>query len=104
MITVSDCRHLVGEWYRIPKAVMIGPDRRRKYARPRQMAMVLAREATGASLPRIGTHFGGRDHTTVIHARRRIKELEGKSEKLRLAMENFRLIMLTYKFQQEARY
>ena len=54
---------------------MIGPKRVRSYARPRQIAMYLAKQLTQRSLPEIGRKFGGRDHTTVIHAVRKIDEL-----------------------------
>ena len=56
-------------------ADLLSKRRSRSIARPRQMAMALAKELTNHSLPEIGDHFGGRDHTTVIHACRKIKEL-----------------------------
>ena len=54
---------------------MIGPKRVRAYARPRQLAMYLAKHMTKRSLPEIGRRFGGRDHTTVMHGVKRISEL-----------------------------
>jgi chromosomal replication initiator protein len=54
---------------------MIGPKRVRNYARPRKMAMYLAKNMTNRSLPEIGRRFGGRDHTTVMHGVRKIAEL-----------------------------
>ena len=66
------------------------------------MAMTLAREIVGASYPRIGQQFGGRDHTTVLHAKRRIADLETWHPQVQTDMENFRLVLLTYKFQQQA--
>ena len=56
-------------------ADLLSKRRSRSIARPRQMAMALAKELTNHSLPEIGDHFGGRDHTTVIHACRKVKEL-----------------------------
>ena len=56
-------------------AELLSKRRSRSIARPRQMAMALAKELTNHSLPEIGDHFGGRDHTTVIHACRKVKEL-----------------------------
>jgi len=54
---------------------LLSESRSRSIARPRQVAMALAKELTSHSLPEIGEAFGGRDHTTVLHACRRIKEL-----------------------------
>src|SRR5690606_39957237 len=59
---------------------MLSKRRSRSVARPRQVAMALAKELTNHSLPEIGEAFGGRDHTTVLHACRKIKQLEGRSE------------------------
>jgi chromosomal replication initiator protein len=58
---------------------MLSKRRSRTVARPRQMAMYLAKELTNHSLPEIGESFGGRDHTTVLHACRRIAELKEQS-------------------------
>ena len=55
---------------------MIGPKRVRTYARPRQVAMYLAKQLTSRSLPEIGRRFGGRDHTTVMHGVKRIEDLK----------------------------
>ena len=73
---------------------LIGPKRVRSYARPRQVAMYLAKSLTARSLPEIGRRFGGRDHTTVIHGVRRIEELKTQDgqiaedvEMLRRALE-----------------
>mgnify|MGYP001317678911 FL=1 len=56
---------------------MIGPKRVRTVARPRQIAMYLAKQMTSRSLPEIGRRFGGRDHTTIMHGVRKIEELRG---------------------------
>ncbi len=65
----------VTDYYKVKIADLLSKRRSRSIARPRQMAMALAKELTNHSLPEIGDHFGGRDHTTVIHACRKVKEL-----------------------------
>jgi len=65
----------VAEYYKIRVADLLSKRRSRSVARPRQIAMALAKELTNHSLPEIGDAFGGRDHTTVMHACKRIKEL-----------------------------
>lgn len=74
-ITVEDIQRKVAEHCNIRLSEMIGPRRQRVLARPRQMAMYLAKQLTSRSLPDIGRRFGGRDHTTVMHAVKRIEEL-----------------------------
>ncbi|GGX39572.1 chromosomal replication initiator protein DnaA [Tateyamaria omphalii] len=75
-ITVEEIQRKVSEHYNIRLSDMIGPKRLRAYARPRQVAMYLAKHMTSRSLPEIGRRFGGRDHTTVMHGVRRIEELK----------------------------
>ena len=75
-VTVEEIQRKVSEHYNIRLSEMIGPKRVRNYARPRQMAMYLAKHMTSRSLPEIGRRFGGRDHTTVMHGVRRIEELK----------------------------
>jgi chromosomal replication initiator protein len=65
----------VAEYYKLRVADLLSKRRSRSIARPRQMAMAMAKELTSHSLPEIGDAFGGRDHTTVMHACRVIKEL-----------------------------
>lgn len=65
----------VSQYYEIPKSDLLGPSRRQPLARQRQVAMYICREHTGLSLPRIGAAFGGRDHTTVMHAVEKITNL-----------------------------
>ena len=67
-ISVENIQRVVSEYFRIPLKELVGPKRTRIYARPRQLAMGLARELTGDSFPEIGMAFGGRDHSTVMHA------------------------------------
>ena len=75
-ITVEEIQRKVSEHYNIRLSDMIGPKRLRAYARPRQVAMYLAKHMTSRSLPEIGRRFGGRDHTTVMHGVKRIEELK----------------------------
>ena len=74
-VTVEEIQRKVSEHYNIRLSDMIGPKRVRNYARPRQIAMYLAKQMTSRSLPEIGRRFGGRDHTTVMHGVKRIEEL-----------------------------
>ena len=75
LVTVENIQKTVAEYYKIRVADLLSKRRSRSIARPRQMAMALAKELTNHSLPEIGDAFGGRDHTTVLHACKRIKEL-----------------------------
>lgn len=74
-ITIEEIQRRVAQYYNIRLADMLSPRRARTVARPRQVAMYLSKQLTTRSLPEIGRKFGGRDHTTVIHAVRRIDEL-----------------------------
>ena len=65
----------VAEYYKIRVSDLMSSKRTRSITRPRQIAMTLSKELTNYSLPEIGKSFGGRDHTTVIHACRKIREL-----------------------------
>jgi chromosomal replication initiator protein len=78
-ITVDNIQKVTAEYYNIKISDMLSKRRSRTVARPRQMAMYLAKELTNHSLPEIGESFGGRDHTTVLHACRRIAELKEQS-------------------------
>ncbi|MEE9389170.1 MAG: chromosomal replication initiator protein DnaA [Paracoccaceae bacterium] len=75
-VTVEEIQRKVSEHYNIRMSDMIGPRRVRVIARPRQVAMYLAKQLTSRSLPDIGRRFGGRDHTTVMHGVRRIEDLK----------------------------
>ena len=75
LVTIENIQKTVAEYYKIRIAELLSKRRSRSIARPRQVAMALAKELTNHSLPEIGDAFGGRDHTTVLHACRRIKEL-----------------------------
>jgi chromosomal replication initiator protein len=75
LVTIENIQKTVAEYYKIRVADLLSKRRSRSIARPRQVAMALAKELTNHSLPEIGDAFGGRDHTTVLHACKRIKEL-----------------------------
>ncbi len=76
-VTIDEIQRKVAEYYNIRLADMVSARRARAVARPRQIAMYLAKQLTTRSLPEIGRKFGGRDHTTVMHAVRKIDELRG---------------------------
>lgn len=75
MVTVENIQKTVAEYYRIKLSDLMSKRRSRSIARPRQVAMALSKELTNHSLPEIGESFGGKDHTTVLHACRKVKEL-----------------------------
>ncbi len=75
-ITLENIIRTVAEYYKVRVTDLLSPRRNRSLARPRQLAMALAKELTNHSLPEIGEAFGGRDHTTVLHAYRKIQELK----------------------------
>lgn len=74
-VSIENIQRVVAEYYKIKVSDMYSKDRSRAVARPRQVAMALAKELTQLSLPDIGDAFGGRDHTTVLHACRKIVDL-----------------------------
>ncbi|MFY0663588.1 MAG: chromosomal replication initiator protein DnaA [Natronospirillum sp.] len=82
-ISIDNIQRMVAEYYNIKINDLLSKRRSRSVARPRQMAMALAKELTSHSLPEIGAAFGGRDHTTVLHACRKVKELLESSSELR---------------------
>ncbi len=75
LVTTENIQKTVAEYYKIRVADLLSKRRSRSITRPRQMAMALAKELTSHSLPEIGDAFGGRDHTTVMHACRKVREL-----------------------------
>ncbi len=79
LVTIDNIQKVVAEYYKIKMADILSKRRNRSIARPRQVAMSLAKELTNHSLPEIGDAFGGRDHTTVLHACRKIAELRDSS-------------------------
>jgi chromosomal replication initiator protein len=87
-IGLENIKRTVAEYYKIKVADLLSRRRSRSVARPRQVAMALAKELTNHSLPEIGDAFGGRDHTTVLHACRKIKELRETSSDIREDFKN----------------
>jgi chromosomal replication initiator protein len=81
-ISIDEIQTRVSDHYRIRKAEMTSARRAREVARPRQVAMYLSKQLTPRSLPEIGRRFGGRDHTTVIHAVRQIEKLRAQDAEL----------------------
>ena len=81
-LSIEEIQRKVAEHYNIRLSDMIGPKRLRNIARPRQVAMYLAKQLTPRSLPEIGRRFGGRDHTTIIHGVRKIEELMASDSQL----------------------
>jgi chromosomal replication initiator protein len=82
MVTLENIQKTVSQYYKIKLEDLLSSGRSRSIARPRQMAMSLSKELTNHSLPEIGKAFGGRDHTTVIHACRKIIELREEDTKI----------------------
>lgn len=83
LVTIDNIQKTVAEYYKIKVADLLSKRRSRSVARPRQLAMALSKELTNHSLPEIGDAFGGRDHTTVLHACRKIKELREESHDIK---------------------
>ena len=92
-ITVEEIQRQVADYYNIRMSDIIGPKRLRTYARPRQVAMYLAKQLTSRSLPEIGRRFGGRDHTTVMHGVRRIEELKSTDGQIAEDVEMLRRVL-----------
>ena len=78
-VSIENIQKVVAEYFNIKIADLLSKRRNRSIARPRQVAMALAKELTSHSLPEVGDAFGGRDHTTVLHACRKIDSLKGSS-------------------------
>jgi len=87
-ISLDNIQRTVAEYYKIKISDLMSKRRSRSVARPRQVAMALAKELTNHSLPEIGDSFGGRDHTTVLHACRKIKELREADADIREDYKN----------------
>ncbi|WOT05253.1 chromosomal replication initiator protein DnaA [Shewanella youngdeokensis] len=83
LVTIDNIQKTVAEYYKIKMADMLSKRRSRSVARPRQVAMALSKELTNQSLPEIGDAFGGRDHTTVLHACRKIAQLREESHDIK---------------------
>ncbi len=83
LVTIENIQKTVADYYKVRVADLLSKRRSRSVARPRQVAMALAKELTTHSLPEIGDAFGGRDHTTVLHACKRIKELRDSEQRMK---------------------
>jgi len=82
LVTIENIQKTVADYFKVRMADLLSKRRSRSVARPRQVAMALAKELTSHSLPEIGDAFGGRDHTTVLHACKRIKELRVEEQRM----------------------
>ncbi len=92
-LTIDDIQRRVAEHYRLKLNDLVSPRRAREVARPRQVAMYLAKQLTPRSLPEIGRRFGGRDHTTVMHAVKRIEELRAQDHELDRDIQHLKRVL-----------
>ncbi len=88
LVSMENIQKTVAEYYKIRVSDLLSKRRSRSITRPRQLAMALAKELTNHSLPEIGDSFGGRDHTTVLHACRKMKELTELDERIKEDYKN----------------
>lgn len=95
LVTIDNIQRTVAEYFKIRMGDMLSKRRTRSIARPRQIAMSLAKELTSHSLPEIGDAFGGRDHTTVLHACRKIAQLRQESAVIEEDIRNLRRLLST---------
>lgn len=95
LVTINNIQKTVAEYYKIRISDLHSKSRSRQVARPRQVAMALAKELTEHSLPEIGDAFGGRDHTTVLHACRKVLELKSKDSRMDEDYGNLMRILTT---------
>ena len=92
LVTLESIQKTVGEYFKVRVSELLSKKRTRSIARPRQIAMALAKELTNHSLPEIGEAFGGRDHTTVLHACRKVAELKETDSRV---AEDYRNLLRT---------
>jgi len=92
-VTVEEIQRKVSEHFNMRLSDMLGPKRARNIARPRQIAMYLAKELTSRSLPEIGRRFGGRDHTTILYGVRKVEEMRGTDSQLAEDVELLRRLL-----------
>ena len=88
LVTIENIQKTVADYYKVKLSEILSKRRSRSIARPRQVAMALAKELTNRSLPEIGNAFGGRDHTTVLHACRKIEQLREESHDIKEDYKN----------------
>lgn len=94
-ISIENIQKTAAEYYKIRVADLLSKRRSRSVARPRQVAMALAKDLTSHSLPEIGDAFGGRDHTTVLHACRKISDLRHKDQRIEEDYKNLSNLLST---------
>ena len=94
-VSIDNIQRVVAEYFKIKVSDLHSKRRSRSVARPRQVAMALAKELTNHSLPEIGDSFGGRDHTTVLHACRKIKELKEIDGEMQTDVKNLMRLLTT---------
>ncbi len=92
LVTLESIQKTVAEYFKVRVSDLLSKKRTRSIARPRQVAMALAKELTSHSLPEIGDAFGGRDHTTVLHATRKVAELRESDNRVE---EDYRNLLRT---------
>ena len=95
LVSIDNIQKTVAEFYKLRVAELLSKKRSRSIARPRQVAMYLAKDLTNHSLPEIGDAFGGRDHTTVLHACRKVKSLMGEDGRIESDVNNLLKILST---------
>lgn len=95
LVSIENIQKTVAEYYKIKISDLLSKRRTRSLARPRQVAMSLAKQLTSLSLPEIGEAFGGRDHTTVLHACKKIAELNESSNDIKEDLKNLLRILTT---------
>ena len=93
LVTIENIQKTVAEYYKIRVSDLLSKRRSRSVARPRQVAMTLSKELTNHSLPEIGDAFGGRDHSTVIHANKKIAELRSSDSRIEEDYANLERIL-----------
>ena len=92
-VTIENIQKLVAEYFKIRVADLLSSRRNRSITRPRQIAMSLSKGLTRHSLPEIGKAFGGRDHTTVLHACRKVEELRAADQRIEEDYDNLLRIL-----------
>ncbi|VAW88767.1 Chromosomal replication initiator protein DnaA [hydrothermal vent metagenome] len=95
LVSIDNIQKTVAEFYKLRVAELLSKKRSRSIARPRQVAMYLAKDLTNHSLPEIGDAFGGRDHTTVLHACRKVKSLMDEDSRIEGDVNNLLKILST---------
>ena len=95
VISIDKIQTVTSNFYSISLSEMLSPRRSRPLARPRQIAMYLAKKLTSRSLPEIGRKFANRDHTTVIHAVKTVDKISQNNEEVRKNIEEIKSLILS---------